>query len=408
MNWQLELPASRSQEDRPLTVREVVEGARAWLEQLPAVWVEGEISGFKAYHSGHCFFNLKDRDSALSCVLWREDARRLRERPAEGLKVFVRGFLTVDLRRGQMRLTVRQLLPTSEGGWHAVRLEQARLALEKDGLLDPARKRPLPWMPSCIGVVTSPDGAAWHDIVSVIERRWPHVELVLIGARVQGDDAPREIRRALALAERYRRIEVLIVGRGGGSKEDLWAFNDEGVARAVAACRVPVVSAVGHETDTTLTDLVADVRAATPTAAAEKVVPDGAAIAAQLSGTAKRFAALISARFHVAGARLTRAGDLLAATLRKRFAEAHWRLADRAARMERALERRRSLAQAAIERLGASLDALSPLRVLERGYAMARGESGNVLRRMSDFAPGMPFWLRVADGEVPSQVREER
>lgn len=406
MSLQLDLDSQRSRLDRPLTVREVVEGARALLEQLPVMWVEGEISGFKALDSGHCFFTLKDRHSALSCALWREDAQRLRQRPEDGLKVFVRGFLTVDPRRGQMRLTVRQMLPTAEGGWHAVRLEEARRALERDGLLDEARKRPLPPIPSCIGVVTSPDGAAWHDIVAVIERRWPYVELVLIGARVQGEDAPRELRRALSIAERYQRIEVLIVGRGGGSKEDLWAFNDEGVARAVAASRVPVVSAVGHEVDTTLTDLVADVRAPTPSAAAEKVVPDRRAVAQLLAALGKRVAALASGRVQLARARLDRNGDRLAAALERRFAETLWRLDDRAARMERALERRRASAAAALERLGASLDALSPLKVLDRGYAVARGDGGRVLRRRADFAPGQAFDLRVSDGEVPARVRE--
>ena len=256
MNLELALDALRAPaEDRPFTVAEVVDGAKQWVQQLPAVWVEGEVSGFKVWRGGQWYFTLKDRHAALSCVVWPDFARAMKAKPEDGLKVFANGSLTVFPKRGELQFTVRRFLPTAEGGFHALKLEQARAALEKDGLLDPARKRPLPSYPRCIGVVTSADGAAWHDVVAVVRRRWPSCELVLIPARVQGEDAPRELRRALALAARLDRLELLIVGRGGGSKEDLWAFNDEQVARAVASSPVPTISAVGHELDTTLTEI---------------------------------------------------------------------------------------------------------------------------------------------------------
>ena len=271
----LSLPLDQAPRERPYTVLEVVESARVAVERLfPPLWVEGEISIFKTYPSGHWYFSLKDPAAQLRCVMWRSDARRVPATPEDGLKVFARGELSVDPKRGQLQLLVRELLATSEGGFFAIALARARAALEKDGLLDPARKRQLPAFPQAIGVVTSPEGAVWHDIVAVVARRWPHVELILIGARVQGEGAPDDLCRALALAQRLERLDVLIVGRGGGSKEDLWAFNDERVARAVAASRAPTIAAVGHEVDVTLTDLVADLRAPTPSAAAEAAVPD--------------------------------------------------------------------------------------------------------------------------------------
>jgi len=197
----LDLPFTPEPRERPYTVQEVVEGARAVLERvLPPVWVEGEISNFKTYPSGHWYFSLKDPWAQLRCVMFRTDARRVPAQPSDGLKVYARGELSVGTKRGELQLVVRQLLATTEGGFYAIALERSRRALETDGLLDPARKRALPAFPRCVGVVTSPEGAAWNDIVAVARRRWPLVELVLIGARVQGEDAPRDLSRALALA----------------------------------------------------------------------------------------------------------------------------------------------------------------------------------------------------------------
>ncbi len=405
MNLELPLAAAVPQ-DRPFTVQQVVEGARAWLQQLPAVWVEGEISGFKVWpKSGVWYFNLKDRQAQLGCVMFRLEASRAPTRPADGLKVFVHGHLSVNAKRGQMQFVADQILPTSEGGFHAVKLEQARQALARDGLLEPARKRPLPPWPRCVGVVTSPEGAAWRDVVAVVARRWPGCELVLIGARVQGDEAPRELRRALALANRCDRLDVLIVGRGGGSTEDLWAFNDEAVARAVAASRVPTISAVGHETDVTLTDLVADLRAPTPSAAAEKAVPDRGALLARVDARSRHLSPAAGRQVAGADARLARASGRMAAAVERQLARAARLVATATARMEAACATRLAGRRARLDRLAAQLDALSPLRVLERGYSGARNGTGRVLRRTADFPPGAPFRLRVSDGEVP--VRAE-
>jgi exodeoxyribonuclease VII large subunit len=397
----LDTPAA---EERAFTVTEVVEGVRDLVQQLPSIWVEGEISGLKVWNSGQWYFTLKDRKSAMSCVMWSDVARRLREKPEDGMKVYARGSFTVFPKRGQLQFTVQQLLPTTEGGFHSIKLEQARLALEKDGLLDPARKRMLPQFPRCVGVVTSPEGAAWKDIVSVVARRWPHCELVLIGARVQGEDAPRELVRALGLANRFERLDVLIVGRGGGSKEDLWAFNDERVARALAASRVPTISAVGHEIDTTLTDLVADVRAATPSAAAEKAVPDVREVLHRLSALRGQLSQAACGRLEAAAARLALAGNRMAGSVARRTQQVDHRLRSAAMRMAASCGTRLARDTSRLERFAASLDALSPLKVLDRGYAVARSEAGRVLRRLADFAPAMPFRLRVADGEVKART----
>jgi exodeoxyribonuclease VII large subunit len=377
------LPAAELR-DRPFTVYEVVEGARAMLERaFPALWVEGELSNVKSYPSGHWYFSIKDRFAQLKCVMFRGDARRLRAEPSDGLKVYARGELSVATKRGDLQLIVRQLLATSEGGFYAVAFERARAALERDGLLDPARRRALPAFPRCVGVVTSPEGAVWSDIVAVVSRRWPAVELVLIPARVQGEEAPRDLVRALELAARLARLEVLIIARGGGSKEDLWAFNDERVARAVAASAVPTVSAVGHESDVTLCDLVADLRAPTPSAAAEKCVPDRAEVARHLAALGLGLGRSVTGRVERA-ARVLREQSL---------------------RMGAAAQQLAGARRAALDRLSAALEALSPLKVLERGYSVARGEGGRVLRRAADFPPGLRFTLTLADGEVAAESR---
>lgn len=401
----LELPLDDAPRERPLTIYELTESARQVLERaFPAVWVEGEVSNFVRQSSGHWYFTLKDKQAEVRCAMFRGDNRRLPAEPENGLKVFARGRLTVYGARGAMQFVVKDLVATTEGGFHAIALERARRALEKDGLLDPARKRPLPPFPRVIGMVTSPDGAAWRDVVAVIARRWPMVELVLVPARVQGDDAPRDLCRALALADRYARLDVLIVGRGGGSKEDLRAFDDEQVARAVAASRVPTISAVGHETDVTLTDLVADVRAATPSAAAEKAVPDRLELLRYLASLEAGLGTAAGRRLEAAGARLAHARSRMAGAVTSRVREAERRLGQAMLRMRAACESRAALRRADTERLAASLDALSPLKVLDRGYSVARDGAGRVLRRVADFPSGLGFRLRVVDGEVRARA----
>ncbi len=365
------------------TVAEVTRRARAVVEGgLPPVWVKGEISGFKAYGSGHWYFALRDRVAQLRCVMWSRDNQRLPAPPADGMQVFAFGTPTVWEERGEFRLTVRHVLSTEAGGLWQGAFEKAKASLMRDGLLDPARKRPVPPFPRRIAIVTSPDGAAFRDIVAVLERRWPAVDVVLVPTRVQGDGAEREVCTALALLARLPRLDVAIVGRGGGSKEDLWTFNSERVARAVAAVPVPVISAVGHETDVTLCDLVADVRAPTPSAAATAATPDRDELGHRLDRLSRVLARALLAPTRHAGERIERAGDRIAGA------------------MTRQLDRSR----ARLSEGGARLDALSPLRVLERGYAVARDGSGGVLRRVAQFVPGMGFRLRVHDGEVAARV----
>jgi exodeoxyribonuclease VII large subunit len=365
--------------DAALSVVEVTRRARQLIDAgFARVWVRGEISSFKSYRSGHWYFSLRDAEAQVRCVMWRTDNERL-PAPEDGQQVFAFVQPTVWEERGEFRLTVRQLLPsTSDGAWER-ELAKAKAALQQDGLLDPARKRALPRYPQRIAVVTSPDGAALHDIVAVLRKRWPVARVLVVPVRVQGETAEREVVRGLKLVAELN-ADVVIVGRGGGSKEDLWTFNREAVARAVAAVPVPVVSAVGHETDSTLTDLVADVRAATPSAAAEMVAPDREAIIGMVDTYARRLAQGLSGRVTLGLQRLARSGDRLNAAMDRRMDRSRHRLGEAAAR----------------------LDALSPLRVLERGFAVARDHEGRVLSHVADFGAD-PFTLTVRDGRIAAR-----
>jgi exodeoxyribonuclease VII large subunit len=341
------------------------------------LWVRGEVANFKVYRSGHWYFTLRDSTAQVRCVMWRDDARKVSPGPEEGLEVFVEARPTVWEERGEFRLHVKGMLPTSSDGVWELQLQRARLALERDGLLNPMRKRLLPRFPMRIAVVTSPDGAAFHDIVSVVRRRWPVAEVYLSPTRVQGDGAELEIVAAMHLAEEIPGVEVLIIGRGGGSREDLWAFNTELVARALAYVSIPTVSAVGHETDTALTDLVADVTAPTPSAAAESVVPDIVHASTAVDELAMRMSRSLTGRTGLGLERLERTADRLSASIHRHVQSRSHQVAQLAGR----------------------LDALSPLHVLKRGYAVPRAD-GRVLRTRSDFTPGLSFQLRVADGDV--------
>lgn len=375
-------PAKPASTDNAWSVLEVTMRARQLVESgLGTLWVRGEVTGFKKYPSGHWYFSLRDTQAQVKCVMWQTDNRRLKP-PDEGTQVFVAARPTVWEEKGELRLTVKQLIPTRAGGTWQLQLEQARAALQKDGLLDPARKRPLPAYPARIGVVTSKEGAALQDIVSVLSRRWPAVELLVVPTRVQGEGAEDDICAALAMVNRIPALDLVIVGRGGGSREDLWAFNTERVARAVAAVRVPTISAVGHETDVSLTDLVADRRAATPSAAAEAAVPDREEVARLVAVLSRRVAQGLTRRTSVISERLDRAGDRLHASVTS--------LTGRAT--------------ARVGQLAAQLDALSPLRVLQRGYAVARGDDEAVLRRVAQFPSGTRFRLTVSDGEIHAKA----
>ncbi len=384
MGASLDLFAAASAEGA-WSVGEVTRRARAVVEAgLPPLWVRGEVSGFKRWASGHWYFALRDRAAQLRCVMFGRDNRRLPVAPVDGMQVFAFGRPTVWEEKGELRLTVLELLSTEAGGlWHLA-FEKAKAALAKDGLLDPGRKRPLPAYAQRIAVITSPDAAALKDIVAVVERRWPLAELLVIATRVQGDGADAEICRALAALDRIAGLDVAIVGRGGGSKEDLWTFNSERVARAVAATPVPIISAVGHETDVTLCDLVADYRAPTPSAAAAAATPDRVEVLDHVAQLGARLGRGLALRVALAGERADRSLDRLAAAMTRRLDGDGHRLAT----------------------LAGSLDALSPLKILERGYALARDAHGRVLKRVVQFVPGLGFRLRVSDGDVAARVAD--
>ncbi len=348
---------------------------------LPPLWVRGEIAGFKAWRSGHWYFSLRDKSAQLRCVMFAKQNFML-PAPTDGMQVFVFARPSMYEEKGEFQLTVMELLSTDQGGLWKLAFEKAKAALTKDGLLDPARKRRLPPFPRRIAVVTSPDGAALRDIQAVVGRRWPIAELIVVPAQVQGAKAEGSVCSALNRIARLP-VDVLVVARGGGSVEDLWAFNSERVARAVAAMPMPVISAIGHETDVTLCDLVADLRAPTPSAAAEAATPDRAEVIAHCGVLGQRLArALRLASRHVVE-RLDRTGD----------------------RLVRCMENRIEKSGALLTAHSARLDALSPLRVLARGYAVARDTDGQVLKRVSQLPSGKQFRLRVSDGEVNGRVQ---
>jgi exodeoxyribonuclease VII large subunit len=359
------------------TARDVVEGA------FIPLWVRGEVTDFKAHRNGNWYFCLRDRMAQIRCVVWKRDMRGIVASPDDGMQVAVFGRLTVYPARGEIQFAVSRM--EAEGdGLRRKALELTRARLEADGLLRPERKRPLPRFPRIIAVVTSPDGAALHDIVAVVRRRAAGVRLVVVPAAVQGDSAPDELCFAFDQVNRWGAADLVIVGRGGGAREDLWAFNNERVARAVAACHVPTISAVGHEIDISICDLVADHRAPTPSAAAEAATRSRAELAAELRRTGERMASGVSnVLYNAENAVRRKARDLRSA------ARAH-------------LDERRD----ALGKIAGRLHGLSPVATLARGYAVARGLDGTTLGSVSQFANGMPFDLVVRDGVVPSVVRD--
>ena len=381
MGQPLDLFAAASAEGA-WTVGEVTARARTVIEAgLPPLWVRGEIAGFKAWRSGHWYFSLRDKTAQLRCVMFAKQNFRL-PAPSDGMQVFVFARPSMYEEKGEFQLTVMELLSTEQGGLWKLAFEKAKAALTKDGLLDPARKRRLPAFPSRIAVVTSPDGAALRDIQAVVGRRWPVAELIIVPAQVQGAKAEASVCSAL---NRIRRlpVDVVVVARGGGSVEDLWAFNSERVARAVAAMPMPVISAIGHETDVTLCDLVADLRAPTPSAAAEAATPDRSEVLQTCAMLGQRLGrALRIASRHVVE-RLDRTGD----------------------RLIRGMESKVEQSRAQLTARSAQLEALSPLRVLSRGYSVARDEHGKVLKRVAQLPSGKEFRLRVTDGEVHGRVQ---
>ncbi len=394
-------------ERQVFAVSEVNELIKAILDDVPQlgnICIRGELSNYKMYPSGHHYFTLKDEQSAIRCVMFRGQAMRLRFRPENGMKVLAQGRITVFPRDGAYQLYCDALSPDGVGDLH-VAFEQLKEKLWREGLFDESHKKPLPAYPQSIAIITSSAGAAVHDMIRILRRRYPLVKVKLLPVRVQGPEAPPEIVGAIRYANRYKVADLIITGRGGGSIEDLWAFNDERVARAIFDSEIPVISAVGHEPDVTIADFVADVRAATPSHAAEIAVPDQGELLEKLQSARLHMARSQSKRLELLRRRLeTLAGkrvltDPMAVIQDKRMLLAHLQK-----NLGYAASARLSRPRQRLEALAASLDAMSPLKVLGRGFAMATDQKGQVLRRAADVSPGDRVSVTLAEGRLDCRV----
>jgi exodeoxyribonuclease VII large subunit len=366
--------------------------------RLQDLRVTGEISGFKAYGSGHWYFTLKDAYAQINCVMWRSRAERQRFTPRDGDAVLAMGHVTLYEVRGQYQLDVALLQPTGEGELYR-QFVYLKAQLEAEGLFAEERKRPLPAWPTRIGVVTSAAGAALRDILNVIRRRCPLVEVIIAPTPVQGEDAPPQIVAALEAVCAFA-PQVIIVARGGGAMEDLWCFNTELVARAVAACPVPVVSGVGHETDFTICDFAADLRAPTPSAAAELCTPDQAQLLAETEALTARLAETLQSLVNQKTWALTaRQAELRSLSPESQVRAAQQRLDDLTARAAAGLHYRLSLEHQRWRGLAQALNNVSPLAVLNRGYAMVSQPDGTLVRQTAQVWPGETLRVRVSDGE---------
>ncbi len=448
-----QLPLNLKPQRKVWTVSELTARIRDLLSRnFTDIWVEGEISNAHAAQSGHLYFTLKDERAQVRCVCFKQQLRTLKFRPEDGLRVIVRGSLSVYDARGEYQIYVENIEPVGLGALQLA-FVQLKKRLEAEGLFDPARKKPLPLLPRRIGLVTSPRGAAVRDVVRILRRRFPNVHLILFPVRVQGEGAAAEIVEALKYFNRKRLADVVILARGGGSLEDLWAFNEEIVARAIAASLIPVISGVGHETDFTIADFVADVRASTPSAAAEIVVQTRREFDKHIADLRETLAQQIryrilalSRRVHELSARrgFRRPLDLLRQQrqradeytsrlalglrarleqARKRFTSAHVRIvsfdfrakigrlrirlerrsADLGVRAERFLRAKRER----VERLRLQLEERSPLRVLERGYSIAYDTAGNVLRSAEQVALGDAVGIQLHRGRLTTEVKKK-
>ena len=403
-------------ERKPLTVAQLTNSIRIALEsRFMSVWVEGEISNFKDHSSGHWYFTLKDEHAQLRAKCFRSANTRIRFRPANGLKVRARGKLSVYAPRGEYELVVDALDPVGAGALQ-IAFQQLRDRLQKEGLFAKELKRPLPVFPRRVGIVTSPTGAAIRDILNVISRRTRTVHVLFSPARVQGESAGPDIARAIWFINQYHEralregrtadlVDVLIVGRGGGSTEDLWAFNQEEVARAIRKSTIPVISAVGHETDFTIADFVADFRAPTPSAAAEIVAAREDQLCSALENLGRQLLRLtrykiVDLRSRVQEQALSHAFDEVKSQLNA--ARARFDAASSAC--DGAMETKLQQARERLALAAASLDALSPLGVLQRGYAIAQDASGKLVRDAASVSPGDELSVRLAKGKLGTRI----
>jgi len=375
-------------------------------EVLQDVWVAGEISNLSRPVSGHIYFSMKDESAALRCVIWKSNAMRLRVALQNGLAIEAHGYISLYERDGQYQLYIDALRAAGEGYLYQEFL-RLKARLEAEGLFAPERKRPIPSRPRRIGIVTSVTGAALQDMLNTLGRRYPLAEVILAPAAVQGAEAPPELVAALQALNRLEAIDVILIGRGGGSLEDLWAFNDERVVRAVATSRVPVISGVGHETDFTLVDFAADVRAPTPTGAAVLVAPDVADIALELQNAGSRLVSSFQGRL---GAYRAALADLAHRLLRTSPA---WRIQGDEQRLDALVQRLESglshellLLRARLEGLEQRLVSLSPKAVLQRGYAVVRRPNGEVVRSTAQVGVGQELTIQVVDGKFDARVEK--
>ena len=375
---------------------------------LAQVAVRGEISNYKLYPSGHHYFTLKDESSALRCVMFKGNALRLRFRPENGMKVIAMGKVSVFPRDGAYQLYCTAMSMDGVGDLYAA-FEQLKKKLAAQGLFDPAHKKPLPKYPGTIGIITSSAGAAIHDMLRILRKRYPLTNVRLLPVRVQGAEAPGEIAAAIAYANRYKLADLLIVGRGGGSIEDLWAFNDERVAYAIYQSQIPVISAVGHEPDVTISDYVADLRAATPSNAAELAVPDQDALRQSLDAISAGMATALNRQLKAARQHLTVLSQSPALRSPTGYIEQRGKslelLKNRLiAAQTRNITQKNQRYIAAVSKL----DAMSPLKVLTRGYSMAQTEGGQVLRSVQQVELGERIRISLSDGSLSATVMEKR
>ncbi len=367
-------------------------------ERLLDVCVRGEISNYKVYPSGHHYFTLKDAESSLKCVLFKYSALKLRFRPENGMCVTAFGRVGVYLRDGVYQLTCSALMPEGAGDLQ-VAFEQLKAKLAQEGLFDPAHKKPLPLFPKRIAIITSSAGAAVHDMIRILGHRWPMSKVILLPVRVQGAEAPPEIAGAIRYANEFQVADLIITGRGGGSLEDLWAFNDERVARAIYASRIPVISAVGHEPDVTISDYVADRRASTPSNAAEIAVPDRREVSETLEAYSIRSRQAMEKNLKSLGQRLEALRSKRVLTDPEVYLDNRRMDLDRFRdRLLAAQERQLAAKRQRFVKLGASLDAMSPLRVLSRGYTVSLDSRGRTVKSVKEISSGDRLRLRFFDG----------
>jgi exodeoxyribonuclease VII large subunit len=413
-----------------VSIHTLTRAAKAAVEQVRTVWVRGEVSEFKAYSSGHWYFTLRDAESSVRCVMWRELTKKVASTPDVGMVVTACGKLTVFPKTGQLQFAVSWMGAAGDGLWRKA-LDERIARLRADGLLDEARKRPLPTLPRRIAVITSADGAAWHDIRTVAASRFAGIPLVLVPARVQGDGAAASLIEALDAVTRWGGADVCIIGRGGGSSQDLWEFNDEALARAVAGMPIPVISAVGHETDISIVDLVADLRAATPSQAAEAAVPAREALVAATAALGRRLTLgagramarrretlrVVGGRFAsgarrlraVETTRLERLRSLMSAAMRARLVRERAVLAGTLPAIRTRIDARLGEGRTTVGRLSGALQALSPLATLERGFTVVRdAASARALPSAADVAPGQLLDLLFRDGAVRARAEHVR